>query len=104
MRAAGPGAAVSARAGGEDPAALYQIVVAAPLDDAAGFENEDSVHVADRAEPVGDYHAGDAQPFERLLDGGPGAVVEGAGGLVEKQDAWPAGTETRRRPPLDSRP
>src|SRR4029077_19644684 len=74
---------------GDPPAPLEQLLVGARLDDAAGLHHVDAVGVDDRAQAMGDDDAGGLQPLEAAADDLLGAVVEGAGGLVEEDDPWP---------------
>src|SRR5699024_9951957 len=64
-----------------------QFVVAAALDDAALFQDDDAVGVADGGQPVGDDEGGAAvhQAVHAGLDHRLGAGVDGAGGLVQDQ-------------------
>ena len=57
---------------GEEAASPHQIVVAAALDDPAPIHHEDPVHVANRAEPVGNDDAGRTQLPDGRLHGGLG--------------------------------
>ena len=59
------------------------------LDDAPALEHVNAVSVAHGREAVGDDEAGaaDDQLLERALDRRLGFVVDGAGGLVQDQDA-----------------
>ena len=64
-----------------------QLVVAAPLDDPALFQDHDAVGVLDGGEPVGDDEGGPPghQGVHARLDQGLGPGVDGAGGLVQDQ-------------------
>lgn len=59
------------------------------FDDAAVLEHHDQVGVADRAEPVrdGERRAAVGEAVEGHLEFPLGLGVEGAGGLVEDEDA-----------------
>ena len=79
-----------------------EFVVAAALDDAAGFHHVDAAGMADGGQPVRDDQAAAAhhQAVERALDGGLGFVVHGRGGLVENQDRRVLQDRARQRQAL----
>ena len=66
-----------------------QLLVRAALDDAALVDHEDQVGHPDRREAVGDDEGGAAlgEPAQRELDGHLRLGIDGAGGLVEDEDA-----------------
>ena len=70
---------------GEEAAFGDEGVVGSFFDDLAAVEDNDAVAVLDRREPVGDDDAGAVQPREGVCNLFLRLVVEGAGGLVEKQ-------------------
>ena len=64
-----------------------ELVVGAPLDNAALLQDHDAVGVLNGAEPVSDDKGGapSHQGVHALLDQGFGAGVNGGGGLVQNQ-------------------
>lgn len=66
---------------------VQQLLVVAPLDDAAVIQHHDGVGVADRAEAVGDdkHRAALHEPVHALLDEALCPCVDAAGGLVQDQ-------------------
>ena len=65
-----------------------ELVVRATLSDAAVFQHENLVGLADGAEPVRDdkRRATDHQPFKRLLNEPLGGGVDTGGGFIENQN------------------
>ena len=61
--------------------------MSAALDDAPAGQHDDLVAIADGAQAVGDDQAGAAPTAEVVVDDGLGLGVQGAGGLVEHQQA-----------------
>lgn len=74
-----------------EAAAGEQVVVGALLDDPAAVHDHDRVGPADRAQPAGDHDAGTAQGGQVPVDRRLGQGVEGARGLVEKENRRPVG-------------
>src|SRR6478735_7408360 len=66
-----------------------QLVMRAVLDNAASLDGDDAIGLADRRETVGDDEDGPAggNSFHVLLDGALAFVIQGAGRLVEDEDA-----------------
>ena len=66
-----------------------QLLVRAAFDDAPFVQDDDAVGTPDCAEAVGDHEAGAAlhQARQRDLQAGLGERIDGAGGLIEHQDA-----------------
>lgn len=64
-----------------------QLVVGSPLDDAALFQHQDTVGVADRGQPVRNDKGGAPfhQPVHPLLNQGLGARIDRRGSLVQDQ-------------------
>ena len=73
---------------GVDAAVGDQFRMVAALEDAAVFEDEDGVHVPDRAQPVSDDEAGSAceEFFQSSLDAYFRERIDGARRLVEDQN------------------
>src|SRR5437879_2870417 len=71
------------------PVRADQVVMAAVLDDAAALDRDDPVRLAHGREPMRDDENGPAggNSFHVLLDRPFTFIVQGAGGLVEDQDA-----------------
>jgi hypothetical protein len=71
------------------PAQRDEFLVGAALDDFAGAQDQDAVGVPDGRQTVSDNKTGPPleQLLQRLLNARFGLRIDGAGGLVEYQDA-----------------
>src|SRR5207253_2188621 len=89
------------------PVRTNQFIVGAVLDDTAALDRDDAVGPPHRGKPVGDNENGAAfaDPAHVVLDHALTLVVQGAGGLVEDQNAGVGhqGTGDRDALPLTAR-
>src|SRR5882724_10446202 len=68
---------------------LDQLLVVAALEKPAALNDQDSVRIHDRAEPMSNDDSSGLQLFEASADDPLRVIIQSAGGLIEEQDPRP---------------